>query len=1065
MNKLIYSFVLLCLGISFSSNAQILEHHLGEFLIKTQHPIEKVMVSHQYFEGERTSLELKRKVAPVFNIYLVQFDHGTIHEDRFLKELKKNPLIEVVQYNHIISYRATPNDTQFADQWQYINTGQSGGTAGADIDADLAWDITTGGVTALGDTIVAAIIDDGLDWTHSDFGDNIWVNYAEIPNNGIDDDNNGYVDDYQGWNAYNNNDNITGGWHGSPVAGIVGAQGNNNNGVAGVNWDVKLMIIQGGGGEADALAAYAYCYTQRKRYNETAGAEGAFVVTTNASWGVDFGQPADAPLWCSFYDTLGMQGIMSCGATINGDQNVDVVGDLPTACPSDWLISVTNMNDNDVKVTQAGYGATTIDLGAFGADTWTIAQGNSYGGFGGTSGATPHVTGTVALMYSVPCPSFAAFAKADPAAAALLTKQYILDGVDPNASLDGITVTGGRLNVFNAVNAMMTNCDPNGCFTPYSLQVENVLDVSADLVWSVGDDTDQSDIRYREVGTMTWTDLPNITSPHSLTGLTPCTEYEFQALAICDGVATDWSNPITFQTDGCCEPPSELTIDNITDNSATINWSSVLAAESYDIQYKETSSAMWMNANVVGTTFSLTNLSPCTSYEVQIQTNCAGGVNTGFTSSYTFSTSGCGACVDGNYCPSIGGDSSLEWIESVSLNTINNTSGNDDGYANYTNFSTDLEVDMTYDITLEPGFDGYPYDEYFMVWIDYNQDGDFDDADEVVYDPGNTTQNAITGNFTVPTDALAGPTRMRVTMRWNETPTSCQQTFDYGEVEDYCVNIINNNNPDCPTPSNITSQLLVDNTIQVNWDEVANGIGYEVRYREITAIIWEGDVVSTPVILIPNLEECKEFEIQIKTICAIGTSIFSPVFNFSSYCPPSCDPPTNISTSNIMDTTVDISWDAMANASSYDVEYRIVGGTWSMTSSASENITLNNLDDCNDYEFKVRTNCDGNSSDFSSNQNFTTTCTSSNNNIQEIPFKIYPNPVSDELIIEIDNILNTEIQFQLSDISGKIIQRGNITQQNFVIDMSSLPSSIYFIQLRSEEKTSIQKIIKLKFIF
>src|SRR5690606_36199811 len=143
--------------------------------------------------------------------------------------------------------------------------------------------------------------------------------YHEIPNNGIDDDGNGYVDDFLGWDADAADDDITGGTfgggHGTPVAGIVGAKGNNGIGVTGVNWNVKLMIVVGGGNEAQAIAAYSYPLSLRKLYNQTGGQRGAFVVSTNASWGIDFTQASTAPLWCAMYDTLGAYGILNAGAT------------------------------------------------------------------------------------------------------------------------------------------------------------------------------------------------------------------------------------------------------------------------------------------------------------------------------------------------------------------------------------------------------------------------------------------------------------------------------------------------------------------------------------------------------------------------------------------------------------------------------------------------------------------------------------------------------------------------------------------------------------------------------
>ena len=237
-------------------------------------------------------------------------------------QIYKNKNILVAQKNHRVTSRANiPDDTFYDNQWQYFQTNDK------DIDAEEAWDITTGGTTMNGNVIVASVLDDGIDLNHDDFGDNLWTNEAEIPNNDIDDDNNGYIDDYLGWSIVSNSDNITGGGHGTPVAGIVGAQGNNNNGVTGVNWDVKVMIIKNNfnTNEADVIEAYSYALEARILYNSTDGAEGAFVVSTNASWGIDFGDPADAPLWCALYDTLGENGILSCGATINGNQNVDII--------------------------------------------------------------------------------------------------------------------------------------------------------------------------------------------------------------------------------------------------------------------------------------------------------------------------------------------------------------------------------------------------------------------------------------------------------------------------------------------------------------------------------------------------------------------------------------------------------------------------------------------------------------------------------------------------------------------------------------------------------------------
>nr|MCH9659539.1 S8 family serine peptidase [Bacteroidota bacterium] len=340
---------------------------------------------------QEISITDAKLVSKPLNIWLLHLEESnSFDESDAISELYKSDYVMVAQKNHLVVNRATPNDTQYDQQWQYFQDDDK------DIDADEAWDITTGGETMNGNVIVAAVLDDGIDLNHDDFEDNLWTNEAEIPDNGIDDDNNNYVDDYRGWSIVTDDDNISGGGHGTPVSGIVGAKGNNDLGVAGVNWDVKVMVIKNNfnTNEAAVIEAYSYALEARMLYNESEGAEGAFVVSTNASWGVDFGNPEDAPLWCALYDTLGENGILSCGATINDNQDVDVIGDLPTACPSEYLITVTNTDITDNKVLFAGYGAETIDLGAPGAGAHTTALGNTYGGFGGTSGATPHVTGT-----------------------------------------------------------------------------------------------------------------------------------------------------------------------------------------------------------------------------------------------------------------------------------------------------------------------------------------------------------------------------------------------------------------------------------------------------------------------------------------------------------------------------------------------------------------------------------------------------------------------------------------------------------------------------------------------
>ena len=237
------------------------------------------------------------------SLQILKFENTEIDLELMIRTFYQSPEVLNAQKNHLVTNRETiPTDTLFDNLWHIKNVGQTGGTIDADIDGTEAWDVTTGGVTTHNDTIVVCIIEGGgADLTHVDLIDNRWINYAEIPSDGIDNDNNGYVDDYFGWNVFSNNDDVDFGGHGTSVEGMIGAVGNDNIGVVGVNWRVKMMTIRGSSAdEATVISAYAYALSHRKKYNDTNGEEGAFVVATNSSFGLNFGQPENAPLWCSF---------------------------------------------------------------------------------------------------------------------------------------------------------------------------------------------------------------------------------------------------------------------------------------------------------------------------------------------------------------------------------------------------------------------------------------------------------------------------------------------------------------------------------------------------------------------------------------------------------------------------------------------------------------------------------------------------------------------------------------------------------------------------------------------
>ena len=164
------------------------------------------------------------------------------------------------------------------------------------------------------------------------------------------------------------------------------------------------------------------------------------------SLGIDGAWAEDHPMWCAAYDDLGQTGILSVAATTNRSSLVDEDGDMPSTCASNFLITVTNTDIDDQLYQVAGYGPIHVDLGAPGENSLTTTINNSYNAFGGTSAASPHVAGTIALLYSAPCAAFMNQVKSQPVGAALQLKSLLFESVDPLGTLEGKTVTGGRLN-------------------------------------------------------------------------------------------------------------------------------------------------------------------------------------------------------------------------------------------------------------------------------------------------------------------------------------------------------------------------------------------------------------------------------------------------------------------------------------------------------------------------------------------------------------------------------------------------------------------------------------------
>ena len=375
-----------------------------------------------------------------------------------------DPAVHYAEPNYLVRADQVPNDPSFAYQWGLRNTGQSVagqyGTAGADIDAARAWDVTTGS-----SSIVIAVIDTGIDYTHPDLTSNIWMNPGEIAGNGRDDDGNGLVDDVRGWDFCNNdNSPMDDEGHGTHCAGVVGATGNNGVGVAGVMHRVRLMPLKfldsmGMGDTSDEIDCILY-----------ARSKGARVIS--CSFGSEY---------YSYWEEEAItatNALFVCAAGNDGSNN-DGTPHYPSGFTAENILAVASTDNRDQLVSTSNYGAASVDLAAPGRNIYSTMPGNSYAYLSGTSMATPHVAGVAGLVLG-----------REPALSLVQLKARILGGVDRVSSLQGRTVTGGRLNAYRALGGDTANfdCSPRSGIAPLAVQFTDTSSgTPSSWYWSFGD--------------------------------------------------------------------------------------------------------------------------------------------------------------------------------------------------------------------------------------------------------------------------------------------------------------------------------------------------------------------------------------------------------------------------------------------------------------------------------------------------------------------------------------------------------------------------------------------------
>ncbi len=368
------------------------------------------------------------------------------------------PEVSFVEPDYPVHALAIPNDPRFGELWGLRNTGQSGGTAGVDIGITQVWD------TAVGSRdIIVGVIDTGVDYTHPDLVANMWTNTAELNGlPGVDDDGNGIIDDIHGakWvNGVATGNPMDDHYHGTHVAGTIGATGNNGVGVVGVNHQVRIMALKflnadGSGSTSDAAFALEYAILK-----------GAHL--TNNSWGGG----GYSQTMKNMIDAAAAAGQLFVAAAGNESLNVEEIPNYPSSYASENIVAVASSDRYDARSGFSNYGAVNVDLAAPGSSILSTLPGNTYGLLSGTSMATPHVAGVVALLLSE-----------YPDASWMELKRWLLDGGTPLRDWEGVTATGTRLSAPESLRlaGLPVNVHPITNFTAGSRQNAT----SVDLTWS-----------------------------------------------------------------------------------------------------------------------------------------------------------------------------------------------------------------------------------------------------------------------------------------------------------------------------------------------------------------------------------------------------------------------------------------------------------------------------------------------------------------------------------------------------------------------------------------------------
>ncbi|NEV94524.1 S8 family serine peptidase [Psychroflexus sp. YR1-1] len=581
----------------------------------------------------------------------------------------------------------------------------------------------------------------------------------------------------------------------------------------------------------------------------------------------------------------------------------------------------------------------------------------------------------------------------------------------------------------------------------------------------------------------------------------------------------DYSLVVTGLTSApvACEAltPTGLAASGIGSTSASLNWISVDSA-SYAVRYRASGTSTWTTTSSDNASTTLEGLTAETTYEAQVRSICGSG-SSAYSSSISFTTTP----QELVYCDSKGNSVADEYIGNFELNSISNASGGGNGYSDFTSTSTELASSQTYSFTITPTWTGTVYNEGYALWIDYNKDGDFTDAGELVFSKAASSDTPVTGNFTVPSTIVEGATRLRVSMKYNAIPGSCE-AFSYGEVEDYTVNLsANTEDTQAPsTPTAFAASNVTETSVNLSWDASTDNVGVE-GYEVIQGSSVLGSTVNTSV-KVNGLSAGTTYSFAVKAKDAAGNTSASATLSVTTasssvtYCTSSGNNSSyewidfvglnNISKTSADDSgyadrtnleadlpygsnTVQISagfsgqayteywkiWIDYNKNGVFETSELVVSGSSSSADnlSATFNVPTTAVSGLTRMRVSMKYNaaqtpCEnfayGEVEDYTVNVGQTTSSYVTlnaterlGNETASLGMQLYPNPVTGNFV-KIKASSKTQLNYSIFDLSGRELSQGQVRNQS--IPTHNLSTGVYLVRLDDGQKSFTRKMIK-----